>query len=172
MCPIITIDTTIYYILSTAQYNTLQCNTTQYNTIQYNTIQYNAMVQILIRNVLFTTTKSQLVELFKNYGLVQADIENIKICRPRGVNVGKEECTVCVDLRSLQTAEMLVNATNGQVLPGVSGRAVDSRLSTAPRPGGDTTTTTTTTRPPQFFHHPRALVESTRYCLILIDSND
>ena len=91
------------------------------------------MVQILIRNVSFTATKVQLVELFKNHGLVQADIGETKICRPRRVNVGTEECTVFVDLRSLQAAEMLVNALNGQVLPGgLSGRAVDSRLTTSP----------------------------------------
>ena len=104
----------------TIQYNTIQYNTIQYNTIQYNTIQYNTMVQILIRNVSFTATK------------VQLDIGEIKICRPRRVNVGTEECTVFVDLNThAVAAEMLVNALNGQVLPGgLSGRAVDSRFAT------------------------------------------
>ena len=78
------------------------------------------MVQILIRNVSFTATK------------VQLDIREIKICRPRRVNVGTEECTVFVDLNThAVAAEMLVNALNGQVLPGgLSGRAVDSRFAT------------------------------------------
>ena len=43
-------------------------------------------------NVSFAATKVQLVELFKNHGLVQADIGEIKICRPRRVNVGTEIC--------------------------------------------------------------------------------
>ena len=80
------------------------------------------MVQILIRNVSFTATK------------VQLDIGEIKICRPRRVNVGTEECTVFVDLNThVVAAEMLVNALNGQVLPGgLGGRAVDSKFTTSP----------------------------------------